>query len=204
MASGGLTLNSVDTLGPRCDAYLEKAGAALRSRACSVACRLACFTAREPRPHLPGPTCALALTDRSVVGLDQEAYVTSVGEAFEGGGFPALTGISIEVPLEGRKVCKPAVTVGLAVVKAFKRHRDLFKLLSEVNVSELDRPRAILKGGTIVEMGAGRYAGKVDRLHQVLLQMPHLDMYPRRVDLRFSRQVIVEYSQVRNRARKEV
>jgi hypothetical protein len=55
-----------------------------------------------------------------------------------------------------------------------------------------------------VEVGTGDYCRKIDRLHQVLLQAPHLGMCPRRVDLRFKRQVIVEYSQVRTRARKEV
>jgi len=208
VASGGLTLNGADTLGPRCDAFLEKVGCEAASRAGKVAGRMAEFTARPTEAHQPGPTFALIVTDGAVVGLDPDGYVTSVGETFVGGGFPAMTGIRLEGPLEdplgGRKMSKPEITVGLSVTKAFQRHEDLFIMLSEVNVSDIREPRAILKGGTIVEVGTGDYSRKIDRLHQVLLQAPHLGMCPRRVDLRFCRQVIVEYSQVRSRARKEV
>lgn len=204
LASGGLTLNGADTLGPRCDAFLERVSCKVSSHAARVVTKVAGFTARETKPHEPGPTYALILLDGAVAGLDPDGYVTSLSESFSGSGFPAMTGLSVEDPLEGRRLSKPEVTVGLSVTKAFERHDDLFKMLSEVNVSDRDQPRAILKGGTIVEIGTGNYARKIDRLHQVLLQAPHLDMCPRRVDLRFNRQVIVEYSQVRNRARKEV
>jgi len=204
LASGGLTLNSADTLGPRCDAFLEKVAVNVSSHAEDLAAGLAGFTASEPRRHRPGPTYALIVLDGSIVGLDLDGYVTYLGEAFAGGGFPTITGFSIDAPLEGRRLSRPEVTVGLCVTKAFERYEDLFKMLSEVNLSDIKDPRAVLEGGTIVEIGTGDYARKVDRLHQVLLQAPHLDMYPRRVDLRFSRQVIVEYSQARSRARKEV
>jgi len=208
LASGGLTLNGADTLGPRCDAFLEKVGCEVASHAGKVAGRIAGFTARPTEAREPGPTFALIVTDGAIVGLDPDGYVTYVGEAFVGGGFPAITGISLKGPLEdslgGRRMSKPEITVGLSVTKAFGRHEDLFMMLSEVNVSDLRQPRAILKGGTIVEVGTGDYSRKIDRLHQVLLQAPHLGMCPSRVDLRFNRQVIVEYSQVRSRARKEV
>ncbi len=204
LASGGLTLNDADTLGPRCDAFLEKVTIEVSSHAAGVVARVAGVTAREPEVHEPGPTYALLVLDGAVAGVDPDGYVTSLGEAFSGGGFPAMTGLLIEDPLEGRRLSEPKITVGLSVTKAFERYEDLFKMLSEVNLSDLKEPRAILKGGTIVEIGTGDYARKIDRLHQVLLQAPHLDMCLRRVDLRFNRQVIVEYSQARNRARKEV
>jgi hypothetical protein len=208
IASGGLTLNGADTLGPRCDALLERASHKVSSHAANVAARVAGLTALPTEAHEPGPTFALIVTEGAVIGLDPEGYVTSVGEAFAGGGFPAMTGISLKGPLEdpigGRRMSKPEITVGLSVTKAFGRHEDLFMMLSEVNVSDIRQPRAVLKGGTIVEVGTGDYCRKIDRLHQVLLQAPHLGICPRRVDLRFKRQVIVEYSQVRTRARKEV
>jgi len=208
LVSGGLTLNGADTLGPRCDAFLAKVSLQVSSHAASVVARVAGFTASHAEAHQPGPTYALIVLDGAVIGLDPDGYVTSIGESFTGGGFPALTGLSLkgslDDPLGGRKMSKPEITVGLSVAKAFERHRDLFMMLSEVNVSDLRQPRAILKGGTIVEVGTGDYRRKIDRLHQVLLQAPHLGMRPRRVDLRFNRQVIVEYSQVRTRARKEV
>ncbi len=204
LASGGLTIKGADTLGPRCDAFLERVSIKARSCAGSMAARVAGVTVLKAEPHEPGPTLALAVLDGFIVGLDGEAYVTLVTDAITGGDHPSLTGLAIADPEEGNRISRPEVTVGLSVVKAFGRHEDLSKMLSEVNVSDLEHPRAILKGGTIVEVGAGGYARKIDRLHQVLLQSPHLDMFPRRVDLRFDRQVILEYSQVRNRARKEV
>jgi hypothetical protein len=207
-ASGGLTLKGAETLGPRCDAFLERAGCEAASRAGKVAARIAGLTARPTGAREPGPTLALVVTDGAVVGLDPDGYVTSVDEAFAGGSFPAMTGISLKGPLEdplgGRRMSKPEITVGLSVTKAFQRHQDLFMMLSEVNVSDVRQPRAILKGGTIVEIGTGDYSRKIDRLRQVLIQAPHLGMCPRRIDLRFSRQVIMEYSQVPSRARKEV
>jgi hypothetical protein len=204
LASGGLTLNGADTLGPGCDAFVEKVSLKLHSHAASVAARVAGLAAHEPSEHQPGPTYVLVVLDEAVVGLDPDGYVTSVDKAFAGSGFPAMTGLFVEGFLEGRRLSQPEITTGLSVTKAFERHKDLFKMLSEVNVSNLEQPRVILKGGTIVEIGTGDYAMKIDRLHQVLLQVPHLDMFPRRVDLRFNRQVVIEYSQVRNRARKEV
>jgi len=208
LASGGLTLNGADTLGPGCDAFLEKTGCEVASRAGRIVERMAELSARPTEAHEPGPTIALVVTDGAVVGLDPDGYVTSIGETFTGGSFPAVTGISFKGPVEappgGRKLSRPEITVGLSVTRAFQRYQDLFMMLSEVNVSDLGQPRAILKGGTIVEVGTGDYSRKIDRLHQVLLQAPHLGMRPTRVDLRFDRQVIVEYSQVPGRARKEV
>jgi hypothetical protein len=208
VASGGLILNGADTLGPRCDTLLEKAGNEIASRAGRIVARMAALTARPTEAHEPGPIFVLVVTDGAVVGVDPDGYVTSIGETFMGGSFPAVTGISlkglVEATAEGRRMSRPEITLGLSVTKAFQRHQDLFLMLSEVNVSDLRQPRAILKGGTIVEVGTGDYARKIDRLHQVLLQSPHLGMCPRRVDLRFDRQVIVEYSQVPSRARKEV
>jgi hypothetical protein len=208
LASGGLILNSADTLGPGCDAFLEKTACEFASRAGRIVARMAELGARPTEAHEPGPTFALLVTDEAVVGLDPDGYVTYIGDSFTGGGFTAVTGISLKGPVEahpgGRRISRPEITVGLSVTKAFQRHQDLFMMLSEVNVSDLGQPRAILKGGTIVEVGTGDYSRKIDRLHQVLLQAPHLGIRPRRVDLRFDRQAIVEYSQVPSRARKEV
>jgi hypothetical protein len=208
MASGGLTLNGAETLGPRCDAFVEKVGCEVASRGARIVAKMAELTSRPTEAREPGPTFALIVTAEAVVGLDELGYVTSVGDSFTGGSYPAITGISLSGPSHepagGLRMSSPGITVGLSVARAFERHRDLLMMLSEVNVTDLNQPRAILKGGTIVELGAGDYPGKIDRLHQVLLQAPHLDMCPRRVDLRFDRQVVVEYSQVPSRARKEV
>jgi hypothetical protein len=208
VASGGLTLNGADTLGPKCDAFLEKVGCQAASRAGKTVARMAQLTSRPIEAREPGPTFALLVTGEAVVGLDPEGYVTSVSQAFMGGSYPAITGISVESPLEDgrgdRRMSRPEITLGLSVARAFERHHDLFLMLSEVNVSDLRQPRAVLKGGTIVELGTGDYSRKIGRLHQVLLQAPHLGMCPGRVDLRFNRQVIVEYSKVPSRARKEV
>jgi len=77
-------------------------------------------------------------------------------------------------------------------------------LLSEVNVEDLENPRAVLFGGIVVELGAGDYRSKIRRLRQVLLQAPGLGIRPTRVDTRFGPQVVVEYEHVKKQARKEV
>ena len=204
LAAGGLTLSGVETIGPGWDAYMRKLNLEISSYAGAVVTKAAGLTARDVEEHEPGPTYALAVLDGMIIGLDEDGYVTWVDEIFAGSDFPALTGLSVDDPCAGRRLSQPEITVGLCVARAFECHEDLFQMLSEVNISDLSQPRAILKGRVIVEVGSGNYPRKIDRLHQVLIQAPHLDICPERVDLRFDRQVIIEYSQVRNRARKEV
>jgi hypothetical protein len=139
-----------------------------------------------------------------IIGLDRQGYVTSVDSAFAGGNLPCLTGVSARGVCRGDRISRPEVARGLSVVRAFGEHSDLLSILSEVNVSEPKNPRAILCGGVTVELGSGRYRLKTSRLHQVLLQVPDLNMRARRVDLRFSGQVIMDYHEAPRRARKEV
>jgi hypothetical protein len=151
----------------------------------------------------PGPTCAVVVSSGHVVGIDRAGYLTCLDGSLTGE-HAAITGCRVRCEKEGGRVSAPGVILGLAVVEAFSRSGDLAGLLSEVNVTDLENPRAILCGGTAVEMGTGAYTGKIRRLHQILLQAPEIGIRPTRVDMRFGSQVVVEYQEMKTQARKEV
>jgi hypothetical protein len=153
--------------------------------------------------YQPGPTCALLLSDGFIVGLDREGYVT-YREAGFASDLAAITGSDARCDIIGQRITDPSVSLGLSIVRAFNSSEDLPELLSEVNVADPENPKVILCGGITVEIGTGDYRTKTGRLHQILLQAPSLGVYPDRVDMRFGRQVVVEYRKTKTQARKEV
>jgi hypothetical protein len=160
------------------------------------------FTGGDAEPG-PGPTCALVVSSGAVVGVDRAGYPTCLDGPLTGE-HAAITGCPVRCEAEGERLSAPGVILGLAVVEAFSHSGDLAGLLSEVNVADLENPRAVLCGGITVEMGTGAYAGKVRKLHELLLQAPEIGIRPTRVDMRFGPQVVVEYQELKAQARKEV
>jgi hypothetical protein len=204
LVTGGLALNGVEALAPARDRCVKRLLLEIQPCVSSLRALMLDAVTSEVGKHQPGSTYALVVTDGIIAGCDRDGYVTCVDKVFAGRSLPALTGFSVEGVHPGRRIGLPEVTRGLSVIMAFEPHAGLFKMLSEVNVSELQHPRVILRGGVVVELGRGDYSTKVERLRQVLVQAPHLGMYPTRVDLRFTRRAIVQYREVRHRGRKEV
>jgi cell division septal protein FtsQ len=101
-------------------------------------------------------------------------------------------------------VSTPEVVLGLTIIRAFERSPRLMDMLSEVNLENIEHPKATLSGGVLAELGHGDYVGKVARLSQILLQARQLDMRVTRIDLRFAGQVVVECDRTLRKFDKEI
>jgi hypothetical protein len=158
---------------------------------------------KPPADERPGATYALIVSDEGVVGIDRNGCVAGTHVSFTGH-LPSLTGFAPHADSVGEILSAAEVVLGLCVIRSFEQHPDLAGMVSEVNLRHLGNPRAVLCGGLVVDIGAGAYIKKIDRLHQVLLQAEYLGIRPTRVDLRFGRQVVVEYESLASEVRKEV
>jgi hypothetical protein len=204
LISGGLTLkvtsdvnyafvDAVQSTGERVRDYL----AALENTACRT-----CERDSQVRP--PGETWVLVAGAGMVMGLDREGYVTWCNTASGAGDLPVLTGFFPAESIPGTRLSAPEVVLGLTIVRAFERSPSASQMLSEVNLTDLEHPRAILSGGLTAELGHGGYAAKVERLGQILMQARELNMHVDRIDLRFGCQVVVEWDRTRRGFDKEV
>ena len=201
--SSGLTLRETSDVS---SAYRHAVGAldrAVRKHIAAVERALTGEHDHESQPPSHGDTCALIACESMIVGLDCEGYVTSSGSASDMSDLPALTGFTPTCIETGQIVSTPEVVLGLAIIRAFELSPLLAGMLSEVNLRDLEHPRAILCGGTVVELGCGRYAAKVDRLSQVLVQATYMNMSPKRIDLRFGSQIVVECGETKKGSDKE-
>ena len=158
----------------------------------------------DPVPRSPGTTRVLITGKGIVMGLDREGYVTWCDSTSGMGDLPALTGFFPAGCKRGTRLSTPEAVLGLTIVRAFELSPLLMGVLSEINLEDLERPRAILTGGTLAELGHGAYVAKVERLSQVLMQARQRNMCVARVDLRFGGQVIVEWNRARRGFDKEV
>jgi hypothetical protein len=152
----------------------------------------------------PGETWALITGQGMVMGLDREGYVTWCDSASGAGDLPALTGFLPAGCEPGVRLSTPEAVLGLAIVRAFELSPFLMDVLSEVNLEDLEHPRVILTGGTLAELGHGAYVAKVERLGQILMQARQQNMHVARIDLRFGRQVVVEWDRAPRGFDKEV
>jgi cell division septal protein FtsQ len=71
----------------------------------------------------------------------------------------------------------------------------MLKALSEINLADLENPKAVLSGGIVVDLGSGHYRRKVQELTGVLAELKRLGKHPKAVDLRFARQAVVRCSE---------
>jgi hypothetical protein len=155
----------------------------------------ACLSDRdsgEGEESLPGPTCALLASEGVVAGLDKEGRITTRDTASEVSGLPVLTGLPALTEGPGEKASLPQVVLGLGILRVFEQAPQVMSRLSEINLEDLEQPRVVLSGGIVADLGQGGYADKVQRLHQVMVQAAQLNIKPKRIDLRFGCQVIVE------------
>ncbi|MFH1312870.1 MAG: cell division protein FtsQ/DivIB [Candidatus Eisenbacteria bacterium] len=152
----------------------------------------------------PGETWVLITGQGMVMGLDREGYVTWCESASGTGDLPALTGFSPAAGKPGTRLSTPEAVLGLTIVRAFELSPSLMDALSEINLENLEHPRAILTGGTLAELGHGGYVAKVKRLDQILMQARQQNMHVARIDLRFGRQVVVEWNRAPRGFDKEV
>lgn len=159
---------------------------------------------KEPGVAAPGPTYALVASEGLVVGLDRDGLVTLYDTVSDMYGVPALTGCSAAPTVPGKLLSTPEVVLGLSIIRAFEESPFLMEMLSEVNIATLERPKAILRGGIVAELGKGGYRVKIQRLNQVVMQALRLKMQPEYVDLRFGRQVIVKCDKAQRVLDKEV
>jgi hypothetical protein len=203
LLAAGLTAHGNPSVEPLCRRHIDRAGKLVTAWASRAAGSLRALGPREPEEPMPGPACAVLLGADVVAGLDSRGYVTNRSSS-SAGDFAAITGSTAGSDSVGQRLTDPGVQLGLAVVMAFERSGDLKDVVSEVNVSDLDNPRVILCGGVVVEIGSGDYSMKIRRLRQILLRAPELGIRPCRVDMRFGRQVVVEYEAIETKAHKEV
>lgn len=180
-----------------------------------VRCRLAaalgglCYAAstglvREGRAHVPGGVFAAVPGGSRATGLDRDGYVASVDalERFEG--VPLLTGFKLGSAEPGSFASSPEAFLGITVIKAFDTIPGLTGLLERVDIGDLENPEITLKGGTVVRLGAGNYALKLERLREVLSQAAYLGMKPELIDLRFRDQVVVRPGTIESKNDREV
>lgn len=198
MVSIGLTIGDRSDVSPTCRRAvgfscrtIARHVGAVKTALVGVCDNQACLTA-------PDKTCALIASEGRIVGLDARGYITWVGSACDMSDLPALTGF---VPTcgdgePGEMVSTPEVVLGLAIIRVFERSPALAGILSEVNLRDIEQPKAILSRGIVVDLGSGGYRTKAERLAQVLVQATHLNMIPKSVDLRFDRQVVVKWSRM--------
>ncbi len=139
-----------------------------------------------------GEAWALVATGSLLVAIDSTGRIVSKDAAGGTCELPILTHCGIASPGKDETLDSPEVILGLALVSALKGMPIVFDLVSEINVGNIANPRLILCGGVVVEVGRGDYTNKFRRLAQVWLQCSRLGVEARRIDLRFSAQVIVE------------
>jgi hypothetical protein len=151
-----------------------------------------------------GSTYVLVVSDGVTVGLDRTACVTETGESCGLCGLPAITGLLPQPRTVGDRMWTPGVALGFSILAAFECSAGLADMVSEVDVSDLDNPRAVLCGGTSVDLGKGGYPRKARRLMQVLGQLDRIRTRAKRIDLRFAGQAVVEYDGSHHGFEKEV
>jgi hypothetical protein len=151
----------------------------------------------------PGPPYVLVASKGRTMGLDRGGRVTQQGEICDITGIPVLTGVPPIVDGRGLRPSMPRLVLGFCILRAFERSPNMMKCLAEIDVETLEQPRVVLSDGLTAELGCGRYPEKVERLAQVRLQASQLGIRPKRVDLRFGRQVIVQCDRNRPRSDKE-
>jgi hypothetical protein len=185
----------------------EHCASALEDRIAGLAGRLT-WVSSDARSGVaapaPGSTYALVTSGGLVVGLDRDGLVALHDTASDIYGVPALTGCSAVPTAAGKMLSAPEVVLGLSIIRAFEEFPCLMDMLSEVNMASLERPRAILRGGIVAELGKGGYRVKIRRLNQVVMQALRLKMRPDYVDLRFGRQVVVKCDKAQRVLDKEV
>ena len=202
-ASLGLTVRSTGELDRMCMIGLDRITARLERYLEPIRHRLPASDVDAGQP-VPGPTYVLVLAGDGIAGLDGEGRVTWLEDDATVGGLPVLTGFESSFGSDCGLASSPEVVLGLGLVRALGARPLLATMLSEVDVEDIENPRVILSRGTVVEFGQGDLTGKIDRLNQVMIHAARLDMAPRRIDLRFGRQVILECDRPHRGSDKEV
>ena len=204
LAAAGITARQIQMVDDICGDVFRHCRAEI-DRVFSLALGHAPWTVScQPDIHCPGPTWALVVEGGRTVGLDAEGWVTSCDGTCDLCGLPVLTGFSLGEVWPGRKVTCPEVISGLGLVRAFEQMGGLMEMLSEINLRDLECPKAILCGGVVVEFGRGDYLSKLERLNQALNHLSELEAVPRRIDLRFRGQVVVDCDRLKHKRDKEV
>jgi hypothetical protein len=185
-----------------CVAECDFLSAELGRRLEPVRCRLApalgglCYAAsrglaREGNGHVPGGVFAVVPSGPGAIGLDRDGYVASLDSLENLEDVPLLTGFTLGSREPGAFASSPEAFLGITVIKAFGTTPGLTGMLESVDLKDLENPEVILKGGTVVRLGAGRYALKLERLREVLAQTAYIGMKPELIDLRFRDQAVV-------------
>jgi hypothetical protein len=147
--------------------------------------------AREGEEHVPGGVFAAVPSGAFAAGLDRDGYVASIDSLGKFEDVPMLTGFRLGSVDPGAFASSPQAIFGITVIKAFDTTPGLAGLLGSVDLKDLENPQIVLKSGTVVRLGAGNYAIKLERLREVLWQAAYLGMEPELIDLRFRGQVVV-------------
>lgn len=200
----GLSIAECDFLSSEVRARLEPARcrfAAVLEGLCSAA---SAGLAREGNGHVPGGVFAAVPSGSRTAGLDRDGYVASVDSLGKFEDIPLLTGFTLGSREPGSFASSPEAFLGITVIKAFDTTPGLNGLLASVDLGDLENPEVVLKGGTVVRLGTGDYALKLDRLREVLSQAAHLGMKPTLIDLRFRDQVVVRPGTIESANDREV
>ncbi len=200
----GITLTGTHVLNPKWFRGFESLGRDIRGAVSCIRSSIDGIVASAPIAPCAGPTYVLIAAQGEVLGLDKDGYVASCDTASARCDLPVLTGFLPATKALGDNISSAEVVVGLAIVRAFDEKPEMMKMLSEVNLENLNDPRVILRGGVTVDFGGGDYKRKVEKLNQVLLHLKRLNASPKTVDLRFARQVVVKCNEPHRDIEKEV
>ena len=172
---------------PRLEPFLVRFSAALEGF-CGAA---SASIAREENGHVPGGVFAAVPSGAFATGLDLDGYVASFDSLEKSAGVPLLTGFRLGSLSPGAFASSPEAIFGITVIKAFDTTPGLAGMLASVDLKDLENPEIVLKSGTVVRLGTGNYALKLERLREVLWQTAYLGMEPTLIDLRFRGQAVV-------------
>lgn len=200
----GLSIAQCDLLVSECGARLEPLRCRLAASLEGVCCALSGGLARGERSHVPGGVFAAVPFGCHAAGLDRDGFIASLDSLKNFADVPLLIGFNLGLREPGGFASSPEAFLGITVVKAFETTPGLTGMLKSVDLSDLENPRVVLSRETVVMLGTGRYALKLERLREVLSQTSFLGMKPELIDLRFRDQVVVRPGRITSTNDREV
>lgn len=186
-----LTWGISNPLIERTDAIMPSVRDALSSKVRPILQFFESFAPSADTLELGSPS-AMVVTDSILIAIDSKGRVVWKGNVSDFSRLPNLTGCQISKASIGSMLDSPEVVLGLSLLESLKSMPVASDILSEVNLEDIANPRLVLCGGGVVDVGRGDYSNKFRRLVQVWLQCLRLGIRVKRIDLRFSGQVIVE------------
>lgn len=187
-----------------CRARIEPFASRLAGVMGDLCCAASRGIAGANEGRAPGEVVAAIPSGCLAAGLDLYGYVARVDTISKFGDVPLLTGFTPASREPGTSASSPEAFLGITIVEAFAMTPGLAGMLESVDLRELENPEVVLRTETVVRLGVGNYALKLERLREVLSQCVLLGMKPTLIDLRFRDQVVVRPGTIKRKTDREV